>query len=73
MVVPTQVLFEGSDMGVYAVGKKVLDFPTLRQTHEMTVEAVVTPLMGLLGTVQDATEIRRLFYEPVNRDLYPEK
>ena len=67
------MLFEGSDMGVYAVGKKVLDFPTLLQSHDMTVEAVVTKLMWLLGNVKDAKEIRRLFYEPVNRDLYPEK
>lgn len=72
VVVTTQVLFEGSDMGVYAVGKKALHFPTLLQSHDMTVEAVVTKLMWLLGNEEDVCEICRRFYEPVNRDLYPE-
>lgn len=70
VVVTTQVLFEGSDIGVYAVGKKAMGCPTLLQSYDMTVEAVVTKMMWLLGTTQDREEICRRFYEPVNRDLY---
>ena len=70
VVVTTQVLFEGSDMGVYAVGKKVLDFPTLLQSYDMTVEAVVTKMMWLLGETQEGEEIRRRFYKPVHRDFH---
>ena len=70
VVVTTQVLFEGSDVGVYAVGKKALNCPTLLQSYDMTVEAVVTKMMWLLGETRDGEEIRRRFYEPVNRDLY---
>lgn len=71
VVVTTQVMFEGSDMNVYEVGKKAMNCPTLLQSYDMTVEAVVTKLMWLLGETSDGEEIRRRFYEPVNRDLYP--
>ncbi len=71
VVVTTQVLFEGSDMDVYAVGQKVMHCPLLMQSYDMTVEAVVTKLMWLLGQTGDMEEIRRRFYEPVNRDLSP--
>lgn len=71
VVVATQALFEGSDMGVYEVGKRAMAGSRLLQSYDMTVEAVVTKLMWILGQTQDRDEIRRLFYEPVNRDLYP--
>lgn len=70
VVVTTQVMFEGSDMGVYAVGQKAMNCSTLLQSYDMTVEAVVTKLMWILGQTSDGEEIRRRFYEPVNRDLY---
>lgn len=70
VVVTTQVLFEGSDVEVYAVGKKAMSCPTLLQSYDMTVEAVVTKMMWLLGETEAGEEIRRRFYEPVNRDLY---
>ena len=71
VVVTTQVLFEGSDIGVYAVGQKAMGCPLLMQSYDMTVEAVVTKLMWLLGQTADGEEIRRRFYQPVNRDLSP--
>lgn len=70
VVVTTQVLFEGSDMGVYEVGQKALACRTLLQSLDMTVEAVVTKLMWILGTAGDVNEIRRLFYAPINHDVY---
>ncbi|MCI8402076.1 MAG: asparaginase [Lachnospiraceae bacterium] len=71
VVVATQALFEGSDMSVYEVGRRAMSFPTLLQSCDMTVESVVTKMMWLLGQTQDREEIRKRFYEPVNRDLYP--
>jgi L-asparaginase len=35
----------------------------------MTLEAVVTKLMWILGQTQDKAEIARLFYKPVQRDI----
>lgn len=71
VVVTTQVMFEGSDMSVYAVGQKAMGCQNLLQSYDMTVEAVVTKLMWLLGETSDSETIRSRFYEPVNRDLYP--
>jgi len=68
-VVATQVMFEGSKMEVYAVGQKAMDIPMLFQAYDMTVEAVVTKLMWLLGQTEDPEEIYCRFYEPVNRDI----
>ncbi len=70
VVVTTQALFEGSDVGVYAVGKKAMNCPTLLQSYDMTVEAVVTKMMWLLGETQEGEEIRRRFYKPVHRDFH---
>jgi len=70
VVVATQAMFEGSDMDVYAVGKRAMESARLLQSYDMTVEAVVAKLMWLLGQTSDGDEIRRRFYEPVNRDLY---
>lgn len=70
VVVTTQVMFEGSDMSVYEVGQKALACRTLLQSLDMTVEAVVTKLMWILAKTKDIDEIRRLFYVPVNRDLF---
>ena len=75
VVVATQVMFEGSRMEVYAVGQKAIggndkDIPMLFQAYDMTVEAVVTKLMWLLGQTQDPEEIYCRLYEPVNRDIY---
>ena len=61
-------------MEVYAVGQKAIggndkDIPMLFQAYDMTVEAVVTKLMWLLGQTEDPEEIYCRFYEPVNRDI----
>jgi L-asparaginase len=70
VVVTTQVLFEGSDMSVYEVGQKAMSCSTVLQSLDMTVEAVVTKLMWILGQTNDIQEIHRLFYKPIHRDLY---
>ncbi len=71
VVVATQALYEGSDMNIYQVGRRAMEGTSLLQSCDMTVEAVVTKLMWLLGETDDREEICRRFYEPVNRDLYP--
>ena len=35
----------------------------------MTLEAVVTKIMWILGQTKDPVRIRRMFYETVNRDI----
>ena len=68
-IVATQVVKEGSDMMVYEVGKKVKQDLDLLETYDMTLEAVVTKIMWILGQTKDPARIRRMFYETVNRDI----
>ena len=56
-------------MMVYEVGKKGKQDLDLLQTYDMTLEAVVTKIMWILGQTKDPARIRRMFYETVNRDI----
>ena len=69
MVVATQVMLEGSDLGVYEVGRKAMEKYHVLQAYDMTIEAVVTKLMWILGRTDDNEEIWNLFYTPVGFDL----
>lgn len=65
----TQVTHEGSDMGVYQVGKMIKDrFPIL-ESYDMTLEASVTKMMWALGQTTDVKKCRELFYTTINHDL----
>ena len=44
----------------------------LLEAYDMTLEAVVTKLMWILGQTQDPQMVRELLYRTINRDiLYP--
>ena len=60
VVVTTQCLYDSSDLGVYQVGKKLLDLGVI-QGRDMTSEAAMTKLMWALGQKMTQTEIARLF------------
>lgn len=68
VVMATQVPYEGSDMAVYAVGKSIKEDFHLLEAHDMTLPAVVTKLMWILGATDDLQEAKRLFARPVNHD-----
>ena len=72
VVIATQVPLEGSDLAVYEVGAKALEQYNLLQAYDMTIEAVVTKLMWLLGEKQGFDAIRRGFYAPVAQDILVE-
>ena len=69
VVISTQVPHEGSDLGVYEVGNRAARLPGVLQAYTMTLEAVVTKLMWILGFEKDPERIRKLFYTPVAYDL----
>jgi L-asparaginase len=65
----TQVTHEGSDMGIYEVGKIIKErFPIL-ESYDMTLEASVTKMMWVLGQTTDMEKCRELFYTTINHDL----
>lgn len=69
-VITTQVIKEGSDMNVYAVGKEIKKELGLLEAYDMTPESVVTKLMWILGQEGlSYEEIQSTFYTPVNQDI----
>ena len=69
VVMATQVTFEGSDLGVYQVGKILKERYPVLESYDMTLEASVTKLMWALAEGKDPEERRKLFYTTINHDL----
>ncbi|MBS6951928.1 MAG: asparaginase [Enterocloster asparagiformis] len=69
VVMTTQVTNEGSNMSVYEVGKNIKQEFGLLEAYDMTMEATVTKIMWILGQTKEPEEIRRMFYQTVNRDI----
>lgn len=69
VVMTTQVTNEGSNMSVYEVGQSIKQEFGLLEAYDMTLEATVTKLMWILGQTNDPSEIQKLFYQTINRDI----
>ena len=65
----TQVTHEGSDMGIYRVGKLIKENFGLMEAYDMTMEAVVTKMMWGLAQAENIEEFRELFYKTINHDI----
>ena len=68
-VFTTQVPHEGSDLGVYEVGRAVKALPGVLEARDMTPEAAAVKLMWALGQSATHAEAARLFLTPVQFDL----
>ncbi len=68
-VITTQVPNEGSDMTIYHVGKGIKERLGLIEAYDMTLEALLTKLMWILGRTSDRAEIRREFYRTIQYDI----
>ena len=70
LVMTTQVTYEGSDLSIYEVGRRIQErFPFL-EAYDMNFEAVFTKLMWILGQKPTSfAEIRSLFYQKINYDV----
>lgn len=74
VVVTTQIANEGSDMEIYAVGKKVKEEFKLIETYDMNFEAAIAKFMWILGMgCTDYDSIRDRFYTTVNYDIVGKK
>ncbi|MGN0554351.1 MAG: asparaginase [Candidatus Fimenecus sp.] len=68
VAVGTQVLYEGTDMSVYAVGKRAKTDLQLLELCDMTTEAAAAKLMWILPQTDNPAEVRRLFETPIAFD-----
>ncbi|MXP78184.1 type I asparaginase [Lachnospiraceae bacterium WCA-9-b2] len=70
VVMTTQVANEGSNMTVYEVGKRVKQDFKLLEAYDMTLEAVITKMMWLMGKGRAAYErMKEDFYTEINHDI----
>lgn len=71
LVLTTQVTYEGSDVGIYEVGRRVHERFAFLEAHDMTIEAVYTKCMWLLAqNCRSFTELQQRFYQPINFDTF---
>ena len=71
LILTTQVTYEGSDVGIYEVGKRVKNRFRFLEAHDMTIEAVVTKIMWLLAQDCDSfDQLQQRFYRQVNFDTF---
>ena len=68
-VFSTQVQHEGSDLGIYEVGRIAKELPGVLEAHDMTPEAAVTKLMWVLGQTRDRDTAQKMFTTPIQHDL----
>ncbi len=69
IVMATQVTHEGSDMGVYRVGKVMKENFSLTEAYDMTLEATVTKTMWALAIEKEPEKFKELLYETINHDI----
>ncbi len=71
LIMTTQVTYEGSDVGIYEVGRRVKDRFRFLEAHDMTIEAAITKSMWLLAQdCESFDELQRQFYRQVNFDTF---
>ena len=71
LILTTQVTYEGSDVGIYEVGKRVKNRFRFLEAHDMTIEAVVTKVMWLLAqNCESFDQLQQRFYRQVNFDTF---
>ena len=71
LILTTQVTYEGSDVGIYEVGRRVRDRFAFLEAHDMTIEAAVTKSMWLLAQNCPTFEaLQRQFYWQINFDTF---
>ena len=68
-VMGTQVTYEGSDMSVYQVGRRIKNEFRLPEVYDLTPEAAVTKTMWALGQSRDPAVFAQLFYQTIGQDM----
>lgn len=67
VVITTQCLYEGIDLNIYAVGKRLAKQEVI-YAADMTTEALLMKLMWALGNYQNVKEIKQFMETPIFAD-----
>lgn len=71
LIMTTQVTYEGSNVDIYQVGRRVKEKYRFLEAYDMTLEAVFAKIMWILGMGSlKFEEIEDLFYKRVQFDNY---
>lgn len=70
VVLTTQVPHEGSRLATYAVGKALADNPNILEGGLMTLEAIVCKMKWILGITENPAEMKKLFLQPIDFDIF---
>ena len=68
VVITTQCLEEGEDLGLYEVGRKVAELQVIL-VGDMNTEAIVPKLMWALGQANSLTKVKEIIETPIAGDL----
>ena len=73
VIVATQVVQEGSDMGIYQVGHEVKEDLGLLETYDMTLESAYAKASWIMGLKEkeglSREELKEKFYKPIGYDI----
>lgn len=69
IIVTTQVQYEGSDLGVYKVGKIIKEEYNLLESYDMNNESLLAKVMWILSLTKDKEEMKKLLYKPIYDDI----
>ncbi|MBQ7245934.1 MAG: asparaginase [Firmicutes bacterium] len=73
VIVATQVVQEGSDMGIYQVGHEVKEDLGLLETYDMTLESAYAKASWIMGLKEKEglthDELKEKFYKPIGYDI----
>ncbi|HJV45598.1 MAG TPA: asparaginase [Bacillota bacterium] len=72
VVITTQVLEEGEDLGLYEVGRKIAQNMIIR-TRDMNTESIVPKLMWALGKTDNLEKVKKIMETPIAYDITPAK
>ena len=71
LIMTTQVAYEGSDVGIYAVGRQLQQRVRFLEARDMTLEAAYTKAMWIMGQPDLSFEqMEDLFYCRINYDIF---
>ena len=68
-VMSTQVPNEGSDLGIYNVGFRIVNSLNVLEAHDMTSESCLAKLMWILAYEKDFKKQKEMFYNPIGFDI----